>query len=113
MIDNTAYELSQYLTREEESDRIAEERKEMIAERAKDRLSEGGDCYPWSIPNIFEALAQCSLGDEAEIGCSFNAARKLPDNTFSQRLVVQSIEDVVKRYWERTALIMEAREYER
>jgi len=108
--DNTAYELAQHLAREEENDRRAEERQAMIEERANELMQEGGDCFPFTLKNIFEALGNLNESSELVLATFISAAALPSANDYLQQLAGQNIVRQIREYWQSVALVIAEKE---
>ena len=74
-----------------------------IDELAKELLTEGQECFPFSVDNIEEALRNMSDTDKYHLAAYVRSAHKLPNNEFMGWFCSKAFLDYIREYWEKRA----------
>jgi hypothetical protein len=100
--------MNQFLNREADEERQAEERQAMIEERAKDLMKEGQEFYPFTIEHFLEAITQSTDLEALGFGAgllAYNRVRAYGDefnNIVADKLAITVAEELsirCKNYW--------------
>lgn len=100
---NHNYELGRELRENDVSQERAEIDSQQLEYRVNELLQEGGSCHPWTMNNIFEALANMPLAAQFNVALKIGVAEDISHNKLAQEVCSETIRNEIRAYWQDVA----------